>query len=85
MALKSIQSEWQGFSRMVFEKTPASEIQISEMKKAFFAGAWTLLMQMMEIGEDHIPEEVGCAHLESLKAECEEFKKSIMKEYVEGN
>lgn len=85
MALKSIEDEWLGFSEMVFRKMTPSETQVVEMKKAFFAGAWTLFTAIEEIGEPHVSEDAGHAFLEARRAECLGFKDQMMKEYAESN
>ena len=85
MALKSIEDEWLGFAAMVFAKTVPSARQLVEMKKAFFSGAWAMFNAMEEIGEPHIPEEVGMAYLEERRAECLVFKNRLMREYAETN
>lgn len=85
MMLKSIEDEWLGFSEMVFRKMKPSETQVVEIKKAFFAGAWSLFCAVEEIGEPHVSEDVGHAFLEARRAECLEFKERIMREYAETN
>ena len=85
MRLKTIEQEWNGFAAMVFNNTPASETQIREMKKAFFAGAWALFCAIEEIGMPHISESEGEAYLTARKVECEEFKRQLLAEYSETN
>lgn len=84
-SLKSIEEQWQGFSEMVFRKTPAGEVQRKEMKKAFFAGAWALFCALEEIGEPHVSEAEAEAFLEARRAECLAFKKQMIREYAETN
>ena len=36
--LKSIEQEWLGFLAMVFSGVDPSDVQVEEMKRAFFAG-----------------------------------------------
>lgn len=83
--MKTIEEQWQGFSAMVFRKTPATEVQRTEMKKAFFAGAWSLFCAVEEIGEPHVSEDEGHAFLEKWRDECLAFKKQMMAEYAEMN
>ena len=85
MALKSIEEEWAGFSAMVFANCSPSPTQVTEMKKAFFAGAWAMFTAIEEIGEPHITESDAFEYLESRRAECLAFKESIMREYAETN
>lgn len=57
--LKSIEEEWAGFSAMVMTNIDPQSVQYKEMKKAFFAGAWSLHNAVVEIGEPHVSEEEG--------------------------
>lgn len=57
-----------------------SEIQISEMKKAFYAGAWTILSACNAIGDDSVPEEVGALILGNAVKECEAFVMQVLNE-----
>lgn len=84
MALNSLENEWQGFAKMVLPEN-ASAVQRAEMRKAFIAGAYTVLMNLQEIGQDHIAEIEGVAHLESIKQECEAFQRQMMHEYGKRN
>lgn len=85
MALNSIEHEWHGFAKMVFAKTDAGDTQRSEMKKAFFAGAWMMFTAVEEIGEPHVSEDEGMAYLEARRRECLEFTRRLMAEYAERN
>jgi hypothetical protein len=52
----------------------ASAIQIQECRRAFYAGAYFLLMNLAHnIGDDSTDEEQGIQELEKLKTECETF------------
>ena len=85
MALKSIEAEWDGFASMVFAKMQPTDVQVAEMKKAFFAGAWSMFCAMEEIGEPHVSEAEGHTYLLERKAECVAFKKRLMADYAETN
>jgi len=73
MALNSIEKEWERFAAAVFRGTLPSPVQVEEMKKIFFAGAFALFMALEEIGEPHISAEHGEKYLKSIKAECGRF------------
>lgn len=52
----------------------APPIQVTECQRAFYAGAYFLLLNLAyNIGDDSTPEEQGIEELEKLKAECEAF------------
>lgn len=83
MTLNSIEHEWERFAEMVFRNTKPSETQVVEMRKAFFAGAWTMVIASVEIGAGRVSEPEGVAYLEARYRECEEYKRALMREYVE--
>ena len=57
----------------------ASELQIEECRRAFYAGAYFLLMSLaVGIGDDSTSEEDGIVELEKLKAECEAFFANLL-------
>jgi hypothetical protein len=77
MTLKSIEQEWLGFSAMVFDGCQPSDTQVREMEKTFYAGYWSLLAALQEIGEPHIPEAQGEAFLTERFAECDAFHSQL--------
>lgn len=85
MALNSIAHEWQAFAKMVFAGTQPCQTQIDEMRKAFYAGAYTLVCAINEIGEPHVSEQQGVVYLETIRDECERFYRGIMAQYSERN
>lgn len=87
MALNSIQVEWERFWAMVSKgmKPAPSQNQHDEMRKAFFAGAWTIRQATAEIGEPHISEAKAHAWLTAVEQECLKFKADLMREYAELN
>lgn len=87
MALNSIQVEWERFWAMVSKgmKPAPSQNQHDEMRKAFFAGAWTIHKATVEIGEPHINERIAMKYLDARERECQQFKAELMREYAERN
>lgn len=83
--MKSIESEWQDFTKLVFRKMTPSRNQYDEMKKAFFAGAYSLVVAMEEIGEPEVSEDAAFEFLEGIKTEGQEFGKRMLAEYAETN
>lgn len=52
----------------------ASAVQVLECQRAFYAGAYFLLMgTLFNIGDESTPEDDAIAQLEAIKAECEAF------------
>jgi hypothetical protein len=86
MHVKSIDHEWLSFVSLVFGRGPKpSDVQLSEMKKAFFAGAWSMFCAFERVGEPDISEEESERFLLDRKQECIAFKNEMMREYAEGN
>lgn len=83
--LKSIEDEWNGFSAMIFAKVTPAKNQESEMKRAFFAGAWAMLCAMREVGEPHISEDAGIQYFEDRQQEGREFYRDLITRYAESN
>jgi hypothetical protein len=85
MTLNSIEKEWKGFSEMVFKGHEPTAVQVAEMKKAFFAGAWSMFAAIEEIGEPHISEDTANVYLLARREELQMFQKDLTTKYVERN
>lgn len=83
--MKTIQQEWAGFSAMIFDKVNPAPGQVEEMRKAFFAGAWSMLCAIERIGEPDITEDEGIEYLEARKQEGKKFYQDLIRNYSEGN
>jgi hypothetical protein len=70
--IQPLRRDWDDYNANVLPKD-APPIQRSETRRAFYAGAYTMLCKVSEIGESHVSEDQGVSTLESLKAECEAF------------
>jgi len=84
MTLRSIADEWKSFSEFVLSKD-APDVQISEMKIAFYAGYGVSVLHLKEIGEPHISEENGVLHLKAVSEECDDFCDKILKDWERRN
>jgi hypothetical protein len=84
MALKTIEQEWTDLAGFLFDGIKPSAVQVHEMKKAFFCGAWMVMAALEEIGEPHVSEAEACAYLEARRQEVEEFKRRMVKEQLEN-
>lgn len=83
--LKTIEEEWQGFSRMIFSKMkePPGAVQVEETKRAFFAGAWAMLTAMRIVGTPEITEEQGMQFFDERQREGAEFYRELMRNHAE--
>ena len=70
--MNTIQSEWECFKENVIPKN-ANNIQINEMKKSFYAGAYAAISTMIKISAEDVSEEAGIEIFETMKNECELF------------
>jgi hypothetical protein len=72
--VERLAESWESFERAVIP-ADAGPVQRQEMRRAFYAGAWSILCSVRHIGgNDSISEQDGAAMLESLVRECERFK-----------
>jgi hypothetical protein len=67
---------WEDFDRKVLP-SDASAIQRSEMRKAFYAGAWSMLTIMKAAVDSDASELEQALYLEQLDGEIERFAKSF--------
>lgn len=74
--LNTIQEEWENFSSHIFKNVNAPDIQKTEMRNAFFAGATTMMWNLQEIGSSDISEEDAAKFLgERLEEGAKYFEK----------
>ncbi len=76
---KTLQSEWDDFRNVVLTPSGAGKVQITETRRAFYAGAWAMFMLVVEISDAAATEDEGAAQLEILKQEMERFHDMIGK------
>jgi hypothetical protein len=56
----------------------ASDVQVEECRRAFYAGTYFMLLNLLHnIGDDSTDEDQGVVELEKLKAECEAFAAGV--------
>ena len=73
--MKTVQQEWQGYAKAVIPNLKAGSIQYDEMQKAFYAGTFSMIMNLLEIAE--LSDEQGVIELEKYRQECERFNNQI--------
>lgn len=71
--MNTVQDKWKGFSEAVMPKD-ASDIQTQEMKRSFYAGAFSMFSLMKEISDQH-SEETAAKMLDTLDQESQAFFK----------
>ena len=72
--MKLLETEWTNYRIAVIPKD-APSVQLSESRRAFYAGAWalyTLLMDSLEPGTDETPPDLSL--MASLDREMREFQ-----------
>lgn len=74
--LGKITSAWLSYLDEVVPKD-ASAQQVTETKRAFFAGAQACLSDLLALGCDDVPENAGVAVLEELRLELQAFGRSV--------
>lgn len=73
--MNTVQEQWQIFSALVVPKD-APEVQITEMRRAFYAGVEAMLRIQWAIGGIE-NEEAAVAMLEGVHDECRRFSVEI--------
>lgn len=69
---------WDGFARQVMP-AGAPAVQRQEMRRAFYAGCWVMLMAMRnDLGSEQVSEEEGVAVLEGWMEECRRFQRDML-------
>lgn len=81
---RSLDEEWENYRKAVLPKD-VSSIQLKEIKQAFVAGLWVMLMKMEAISEPHITEKTAYYHLCALKHDCQVFQREMAAKHAEGN
>lgn len=70
----SIKQKWESFDRLVIDPN-APEIQREEMKKAFYAGIYSILCMQDFLISSSIPIELAAEQIELWNKECVDFSK----------
>lgn len=68
---------WQSYRDEILVPARAGALQIRETRRAFYAGALTVLAACERIGEPDIPERDGMQVLSGIKRELALYKESI--------
>ena len=76
--MKTVKSEWESFEAAVMPRG-AGIVQRQEMRRAFYAGAWSMLCAVRGIGDDSVSEEQGIETLEAMRRELEAFSFLVKK------
>lgn len=79
MTVGLIEKEWQYFRNEVIPKD-ASNVQLTEMRRAFYFGASVIMMLNNHIGGDDVPEEAGVRILATVSKELNEFMDAIQQD-----
>jgi hypothetical protein len=70
--MTTVADSWVAFRNMAVPKA-AGPVQVAALQRAFYAGAYFLLVSLHEASDDTVSDQQGVAHLEALKREIEEF------------
>ncbi|MBN3875229.1 hypothetical protein [Nostoc sp. JL23] len=78
--MKTLEQEWLEYASKVLPKG-CSPIQRQETRRAYYAGIWTLLQMVKELGDEEVSEEQGAQELDKLENECASFISQVGKKY----
>ena len=73
--MTTVQSLWQDFDTKVVAPSGAGDVQRSEMRKAFFAGANVMFYMMVEASG--YPEDTALTVVEKISKELRDFPKTL--------
>jgi hypothetical protein len=74
--LQTIREQWDSFDAAVLPKG-CSALQRQEVRRAFYAGAQSVLALFTDIGGDDVSEDEGVVRLERFHEECRQFGRDI--------
>lgn len=69
---ETVQQMWDSFALLTLPKD-CHPIQRQEMRRAFYAGTFGMLMACSAIGEESVSEDTGVMRLELWRLECLKF------------
>ena len=70
--MNTLKQQWLEYASIVLPKA-CSPVQKQETRRAYYAGVWTLMQMIKELGDDAVSEEQGAEELEKLENECKNF------------
>lgn len=74
--MNTIQEKWELFHSRVIPIT-APDVQVREMRRAFYSGVEAMLQIQWEIGGPDISESAGIAMIEGIHDECRRFADEV--------
>ncbi|MEH2029827.1 MAG: hypothetical protein V7K67_09145 [Nostoc sp.] len=78
--MNTLEQEWLNYASKVLPKG-CPPVQKQETRRAYYAGIWTLLQMVKELGDDEVSEEQGAQELEKLEEECVSFMSQVGSKY----
>ena len=84
--MKTIEQEWDDFSKFIYKDIKVGKIQYNETKRAFFAGAMFTIQQILNAfdASEFSPDELTNS-LVNIDNECREFMRNSIKTHLESN
>lgn len=83
--LPTMNEQWESFEAIVFADINPSDTQRIETKKGFIAGVFSMLCSLKEISSDKVSEQKGVKYLEQLSADCIQFSKDNLADFIRRN
>lgn len=74
--MKTVYEEWASFALAVIP-ADAPPVQRQEMRRAFYAGCWSMLQTVKLLGTDVVSGDEAVAALEQREAEITEFYQKV--------
>ena len=74
--MRTVEQEFERWCRGT-QHPGLNPIQLKEIRRAFYSGAFLILGQLWDMGDDSVSEDEGAAKLEKLFQECKKFFSDI--------
>jgi len=73
---KTVHGAWLSY-RMIVMRSDVPQVQVTETRRAFYAGVLMMLNLLDEVSTPDVSEDEGAAYIERLAQECRDFTKKI--------
>jgi hypothetical protein len=80
--LITVKEMWKDFSDSIYKDVKPSKVQKVETERAFYAGAFSMLIAVREIGEETVSEDEGAAYLEQRMQELVKFYEDVAANFL---
>lgn len=81
--MKTVAEEWDNFAEYISRNSPVGDVQRKEMKRAFYAGYWSMITDIEQAAEDGVMDSIK--FMERRRAEVAEFFRGLAEKHAKRN